>query len=317
MTIHASDRVSSSPPRHPEVSSLPTRLGRFQLLEVLGRGGMGHVYLAVGPEGRVALKMVDAATAPAELHLRFYRENLALQRFSHPNSVRVLSKVDKEGDWLFYAMEYVEGLPLHRLLSQVGSLGPELTKNLWRQIASAVAAAHSMGLLHRDLKPANVMIEERSGGVAKLVDFGLARLVGATDDPRLSASGAFLGTPGYMPPEAYISSHHVDTRSDVFQLGLLAFAMLCGRNRFHRIDTEFLRTDQASQTLYRLIARCISPDPDARFADAGELVEALHQAPLESTDTPVDIQLPECVLESPVRRGPTTRSARPHTSSLS
>ncbi|HSK08314.1 MAG TPA: serine/threonine-protein kinase, partial [Vicinamibacterales bacterium] len=202
-------------------------LGPYQLLEKLGEGGMGEVYLARDPRlGRdVAIKVLpEAATANPERRSRFEREARAVAALNHPNIVTI-HDVDEADGVPFFAMEYVEGRTLEDLIPARG-LGLDELLRIAIPVSDAVGAAHERGILHRDLKPANVMVTR--DGRAKVLDFGLAKLkeVATGANPgalptteaaitETTAEGRILGTVAYMSPEQ-AAGKPLDQRSDVF-----------------------------------------------------------------------------------------------------
>ena len=193
--------------------------GRYRILGLLGRGGMGEVYraddltLAQG----VALKFLPAtlATDPARL-ARFHNEVRIARQVSHPNVCRIYDIGQHEGEH-FLSMEFVDGEDLASLLRRIGRLPGDKASEIARQLCAGLAAAHDRGVLHRDLKPANIMLDGR--GKARITDFGLAHAAG---EPR--ADGAIEGTPAYMAPEQF-SGGRESIKSDLYALGLVLYEL--------------------------------------------------------------------------------------------
>jgi hypothetical protein len=210
----------------------PVRLGRYQLLKLLGEGGMGTVYLAQDThlDRPVALKVphFEAADGP-RVWERFYREARAAATIRHPHVCPVHDVGEIDGT-PYLTMAYVEGKPLSEFAAE-RPLTPRQAAVLVRKLALALQEAHQKGVIHRDLKPANVMIDLR--GEPILMDFGLARRTGG-GDPRLTLCDAALGTPAYMPPEQ-VSGHLGATgpASDVYSLGVMLYELVTGRLPFH------------------------------------------------------------------------------------
>jgi serine/threonine protein kinase len=256
-----------------------------RLVRVLGRGGMGEVWLVehVATGAARALKVLRGAFAPEDV-TRFRREVEALSRVDgHPNLVRVhAAGVHARCPWV--VMERVPGGDLQARL-EAGPLEPSLAASLVRDLARGVAHAHAHGALHRDLKPANVLLDER--GAPVLVDFGLARLHGAE---RLTQTGTVVGTPAYMAPEQ-ARGDQVDERADVYGLGAIFYHTLCGQPPFSGSGPLVVlakvcegrlappRSVRAGipRELEAICLRALALDPGARWASAGALGAALDE----------------------------------------
>ena len=250
-----------------------SRLGEdYQINSVLGRGGMGIVYLAHDYRlgRRVALKALPASIASPELRERLRREARAAATISHRAVATVYALEEIDGD-LYIATEYVPGHTLSSEIAQ-GPIAPERAATIAVEVAGALAAAHQAGVVHRDLKPDNVLID--SDGV-KVVDFGIAHIEGP-EATRLTRAGAMLGTPAYMAPEQLLGGT-VDARADIYAFGVMLSEMLTGRHP--------LRSDgggdgggpgTAPAAFAGIINRCLQTDPQLRFASGRELVAALE-----------------------------------------
>jgi serine/threonine-protein kinase len=220
------DRIGSATP---ELEIGANLAGRYRVQRLLGRGGMGAVYLAddqaLGEP--VALKVVSSALAlePDQASERFRREAQAARRIAHPNVIRI-HDLGEAGTLLYISMEYFPGKTLARLLEARGALTEEDYRDFLGQICDGLAAAHAAGVVHRDLKPGNVLVGERNA--VKLIDFGLAT---SALMKGLTATGQMLGTPSYMSPEQ-VKGLPVDARSDIYSLGALAYHMVVGRPPF-------------------------------------------------------------------------------------
>jgi hypothetical protein len=201
---------------------------RFEVRELIGRGGMGAVYRALDRQlgEEVALKTISANVAEdPEAADRFRREAGAARKISHPKVIRI-HDIGVDNGLLFLSMEYFAGKTLGWMLSQRGQFSLDQALVLLDQIADALSAAHHAGVVHRDLKPANVLVNERQD--VRVIDFGLAK---ASYMRSMTATGLIMGTPEYMAPEQ-VQGLPVDHRCDVYALAALTFHMLCGRPPF-------------------------------------------------------------------------------------
>jgi len=225
--------------------------GRYLLKKRLGSGAMGQVYLAKDSKletRQVAVKVLKQDIIDSEhlqeneAVLRFEREAKAAASLNHPHIVAVsdYGKARERENVFYIVMEYVEGETLHKLLRREGTLTVKRAVNLLKQIASGVGAAHSLGILHRDLKPGNIFLLHNAhgfeDGFIKVGDFGLAKLLNASEDQE-GASGpksrGIIGTPEFMAPEQIDSSHQtIDVRADIYAIGTIAYLMLGGRCPF-------------------------------------------------------------------------------------
>ena len=257
--------------------------GRYRIIGLIGRGGMGEVYraddLKLGQP--VALKFLPAklATEPAWIE-RFYAEVRHARGVSHPNVCRVYDVGEIEGRH-FLSMEYVDGEDLASLLRRIGRLPPDKAVEIARELCAGLAAAHDKGVLHRDLKPANVMIDGR--GRAKITDFGLA--VGVEGD---KGGAEVSGTPAYMAPEQ-LSGKGASVQSDIYALGLVLYEIFTGRKPFEaatladwrRKHSEEQPTAPSTVTpgldpvVERVILRCLEKDPTARPRSVAAVAAAL------------------------------------------
>ena len=212
-------------------------LGVYQMKRLLGRGGMGSVYLAHDPRlsRDVALKVLSPELArQPEFRERFVSEARSCSALNHPN-ITTIHEIG-EADGLHYiAFEFVDGETLERILEREGCLRPEHVLELALPLAGALAYAHERGILHRDLKPANLVLSHL--GIPKILDFGLAKTIVSSVEPetetmlRLTQAGMIVGTMAYMAPEQALGQH-VDARSDLFSFGCLLYEMLAGKPPF-------------------------------------------------------------------------------------
>ncbi len=287
------------------------RFGRYHIIKLLGLGGMGAVYRAWDEElgVAVAVKIVrpEIATDPdkaRDLEKRFKRELLLARQVTHPNVVRIHDMGELHGI-KYITMPYVDGVELASILkANERGLPVEQVVGVARGVVSGLVAAHGAGVVHRDLKPANIMVETGTGQ-ALIMDFGIARSASSSDPagkpgvkvPQdalaagLTMAGAIVGTLEYMAPEQF-RGEEVDHRADIYAFGLILYDLLAGRRRTGSVRTAFeeaawrmdkplsplaqVRTDVPAP-LERIIARCIQPDPGARYATTAELAADLDR----------------------------------------
>lgn len=206
------------------------RFGNYRIERLLGKGGMGEVYLASAPGGVVhAVKILDPAVAghdSAEMR-RFVREAEFSMKVRHPNIVEVYDAgIDPESGLCFMTMEFMTGGSLRQLLDSGVEMSFAGVSMIAADIARALVLVETNGLVHRDVKPDNIMFS--ADGTAKLADLGITRF-GRGPDARVTSVGATVGTPAYMSPEQMLDAHHVDIRSDIYSLGVVMYEMITGR----------------------------------------------------------------------------------------
>lgn len=309
----------ATPIRTPGVSlSLPgTQLlaGRYVLLERLGRGAMGQVYLANDNKfatRRVAVKTVrqDILNSDdlqeGEAIARFEREAQAAASILHPNTVSVTDFGESAEGVFYLVMEYVEGETLHRLLRREGTLAVKRAVRLLRQIADGVDAAHEIGILHRDLKPANIFIMQKGkgDGFVKVGDFGLAKIVNQTvtdiSSKATPSSRGIIGTPEFMAPEQMQPEVGVDIRADIYALSTIAYLMLAGKTPFagdmmQLVMQKIMHTAPPLSTIRsdipadveNVIMRSLAIDASERHATVAEWIEDLENAAEDVDDSKV------------------------------
>ncbi|MBI3723103.1 serine/threonine protein kinase [bacterium] len=268
----------------PASGELPETVGDWIIERELGRGGMGVIYLGRHPltGAKAAIKlMLNAPAASEKKQKRFTREVDAARKLDHPNIVRLLDDGEHDG-FPYFAMEYVEGKPLDRLLKE--DLDLELGMELLEKICRGVHAAHESGIIHRDLKPANILVDDELN--PKLTDFGLAK----SEDHKsvLTKTGAVVGTPYYLSPEqARGASKNVDRRADIYALGVIMFEIITGRLPFVgqttvELYTRILNDDpplptklkpQLTKEIETVCLHALEKDPKNRYRTALEMAE--------------------------------------------
>jgi serine/threonine protein kinase/tetratricopeptide (TPR) repeat protein len=284
--------------------------GRYQVIEELGRGGMGRVYKVFDTEVRekLALKLIHPDVAADEPTIERFRTELRLARaVSHRRICRMhdLGREPETGTY-YITMEYVPGEDLKSLIHSIGALPVGKAVAVARQAAEGLAEAHRLGVIHRDLKPQNIMID-REGG-ARIMDFGVARSLKAKG---ITGAGAIIGTPEYMSPEQ-VDGKEADARSDIYAMGVVLFETLTGRLPFEGETPLAVAVKQKSEAppdpgtlnaqipeeLRRLVLKCLEKDKSRRVQSADDLAAELAR---------VEKILPTTTRALPVRRAPTSK----------
>jgi serine/threonine-protein kinase len=260
-------------------------LGKYRIVEKLGRGGMGVVYKGIDEtlDREVAIKLFSAEVGEEQdIVKRFRAEATTLARLNHPEIATIYELYRHESD-LLMVMEYVSGETLERLSQRSGPLPPERAAYLVAQVLGALQYAHQAGIVHRDLKPANVMVNDQ--GHVKVMDFGIARVLGAE---HMTRDGHMMGTPAYMAPEQVLGQD-VDARADLYSVGVVFYRLLSGTLPF-RADTVIgmvqkqvsdqptpVRVHRADipEWCETVLARALAKKPEDRFQTAEEFRQAL------------------------------------------
>ncbi|MEQ1853932.1 MAG: serine/threonine-protein kinase, partial [Chthoniobacteraceae bacterium] len=252
-------------------------IGRYRLIEKIGDGGFGEVWRAEQNEPirrEVALKVIKAGMDSAEIIARFEAERQALALMDHPNIAGVLDAGATESGRPYFVMELVKGVPITEF-ADARKLTIRERLELFIPVCHAVQHAHQKAILHRDLKPSNILVSEVDGKPApKVIDFGIAKaLGGAKEDAQrtalaLTQTGAFIGTPRYMSPEQAGAKQDLDTRSDIYTLGVILFELLTGDTP---LSAHTLRSAALDEML-RMIRESEPPRPSSRVATGTEVV---------------------------------------------
>lgn len=259
--------------------------GRYKVLEVIGKGGMGVVYKAKHPKLNrlVAIKVLiapeDAGMSESGIRRdhRFEQEAQALARLSHPNIVAVHDYGQMRSGIHHLIMEYIDGRDFQMLLLEEG-LTPEHALVWGRQICDGLAYAHRRGMVHRDIKPSNILIDQE--GRARIADFGLVKVMGSN---ALETRVAF-GTEGYMAPEVFVDSRNVDSRADIYSLGVLLYQMLTGKIPRGVWDPPSKLVSGLDIRFDQVIERALRQNPEERYQDVDDLKEDLDEISFSSPD---------------------------------
>jgi hypothetical protein len=270
------------------------QLGQYALGDKIGEGAFGAVYRAHHALMRrpVAVKLLQTDKLNQSSAARFEREVQMTGQLTHPNTIALYDYGRTPEGIFYYAMEYLDGLTLDRLVKQYGAQPEGRVISILRQICGSLAEAHNIGLVHRDIKPANVFLTQR-GGVSdfvKVLDFGLVKARATEGQIELTAASVTLGTPLYMSPEAVEHPETVDARSDLYSLGALGYFLVTGEALFdcltlgevlmHQVKDLPARPSErlgrpVSPDLEELLIRCLAKNPASRPANARELDDAL------------------------------------------
>ena len=282
---------------------------RYRLIEKIGAGGMGAVYLVedLMLKREVVLKMLlPTLDREEETIARFLREANLLSKLNHPNIVTI----HDSGNWQgisFIILEYLKGKNLEDILLEKGTLPISWIKTALYQILDALEAAHRAGIIHRDLKPSNIFCREEPGQVCniKILDFGAAIPVDRDAYEKITVTGDVIGTPVYMSPEQIMGRKDISPGSDIYSLGIILYEMICGvppfisGNKMSIVLGHLYKTpepilwpeekDSRHDRLQRVINTCLSKSPEDRYSSIRELREALETEPEDKGRLPENL----------------------------
>ncbi len=272
-------------------------IGNYEVSKKIGEGGMGSVYLAVHPliGKKVALKVLHAEfAANTDVVTRFFNEAKAVNDIQHPNIVDIIDYgviPQAGGDMVYFIMEHLDGYPLEDVIAEQAPLSPERCLHICAQVADALAASHNSNIVHRDLKPDNIILinKRNNSDFVKLLDFGIAKLIGDQPGSSKTRTGIVMGTPAYMSPEQCEGRGNIDNRTDVYALGVVMYQMITGRVPFEgegygEILVQHLTQAPAPPSTIRgvipphveaLIMKALEKSPAARFQSMEEFIAAL------------------------------------------
>jgi eukaryotic-like serine/threonine-protein kinase len=267
-----------------------TLSANYELEDEVGRGGMGIVYCARDRrlKREIAIKVLPPELSfRADIRQRFLREAETAAQLNHPNIVPIYT-VEERDNLVYFVMAYIKGDNLGVRLQQHGPMAPVEVRRILREVADALAYAHSRNVIHRDIKPDNIIIDEETGR-AMVTDFGIARALTDSGDSRLTATGMAIGTPAYMSPEQSAGDRAIDGRSDLYSLGVVGYQMLCGQTPFVASNTPSMLVKHLSEQpipvderwpdlppdLARAVMVCLEKDPENRFPNAAAFASAL------------------------------------------
>ena len=279
------------------------QLGSYIIERKMGKGGMGEVFVArharmCRPSAVKVLRVSGALDLDALA--RFEREVQVSSSLTHPNTITIFDFGRAGQNTFYYAMEYLEGLDLQRMVRRFGPLGAERTIFLLTQVCGSLAEAHGRHIVHRDMKPANIFLTQRGGlfDYVKVLDFGLAKHVDSGDGEGVTKAGLILGTPEYMAPEAIRDEGRVDTRADLYGLGAVAYYLLTGRPPFQAetqlqtlvdhvrkppVPPSAVTEIEVPVELESIVLRCLEKWPEERYQTVEEMEAALRAVPVEES----------------------------------
>jgi serine/threonine protein kinase len=290
---------STDPTAPPE--EMPFKPGEtfhgLEILELIGRGGMGVVYKARQPalDRMVALKILPRKMAlDPDFQNRFIREAKALGSLSHPNIVAVYD-FGAEGGFFFFAMEYVDGTNLRQILRD-RKLSPEQGLKIVPQLCDALEYAHGEGVVHRDIKPENILLDRK--GRVKIADFGLAKLVGADAPVNITMTNMVMGTPHYMAPEQVENPKGVDHRADIYAIGVVLYEMLTGELPIGRFEVPSKKV-QVDVRLDDVVLKALEKAPERRYQNASDVKDAVTKA---TAVTSVESYSPTILTPKPAKK---------------
>jgi len=266
------------------------KLGQYQIIEELGRGGMAVVYKAYQPSLNryVAIKVLPPQFAfDEEFVQRFLREARSAAALHHPN-IMTIHDVSQQDGYYFIVMEYVEGKTLDQVVADSGRLPLPRIQRIIAQVVNALEHAHQRGLIHRDIKPTNIMVDEERNDHVTLMDFGLVR---AAEDSGLTKTGTIVGTPEYMSPEQ-AEGEDIDHRTDIYSLGVVLYKMLTGRVPFSKSTPHAVLIAHMTQEppsissispglpapIEAVVRKALAKDRDKRYARANDMARDLGMA---------------------------------------
>ncbi|MES1189317.1 MAG: serine/threonine-protein kinase [Myxococcales bacterium] len=295
--------------------------GKYQIVRLLGQGGMGAVYEAAhtGTGRRVALKLIIAETISRDAILRFQREARAAGVIESQHIVQVLDTgIDREQGLPFMVMEYLVGEDLQHLCGRIGALSPELALRIATQACSGIQKAHEARVIHRDIKPANIYLASRDEDVVvKLLDFGIAKvkeehLPGSTDQA-LTRTGSMMGSPLYMSPEQAMGLKTIDHRTDLWSLGAVLYEVLAGKPPHHGAETlgQLILAicsappvpiqrlaPSVPDELAEIVHRAMRLDPNERFQSAADMRDAMRRLLPQGASLTQSMLVPDAAVPS-------------------
>ena len=310
--------IAQPPPNIADDDLIGSRLGTYRMLDLLGQGGMGRVYLGehvkIGRKAAIKVLRKKYSSRP-DIVNRFFTEARTVNQIQHENIIDIIDFVEDDEGRAYLVMELLSGFDLRDLVREHWPLPIRRVVDIFVQIADGLAAAHAAGVIHRDLKPDNVFLVKKPGrdDFVKLVDFGVAKLLGTTMGSDYKA-GTVIGTPAYMSPEQAAGLSKIDHRADIYSFGAMLYRVIAGHTPFQgRTVADYIRAhiktapvppshvdglpEVMPDSLERVVLRCMEKSPSARFQSMGDVAVALRKVQRE-LDPSAEPQV--------IRRGPST-----------
>jgi serine/threonine protein kinase/formylglycine-generating enzyme required for sulfatase activity len=258
----------------PTVEELQKLLPQYQILQMLGRGGMGAVYKALQTslDRLVAIKILSGSLQEKEesgFTLRFKNEARAMAKLNHPGIVSVYDFGETPSGLLYIVMEFVDGTDVSKMIASSGRLRSEHAMAITAHVCDALAYAHERGIIHRDIKPANIMVDYE--GRVKVADFGLAKVTSSQAQSGLTHSNVIMGTLHYMAPESLILGTELDQRADIYAVGVMLYQMLTGKLPQGLFEMPSLRVPGLDPRYDKIVASALREDRELRYPSAGAL----------------------------------------------
>jgi serine/threonine-protein kinase len=315
-TVKPPSRGGAAAPDAPDgAPNPPPSLPGYELLELIGKGGMGEVWRArqLSLGRMVAVKLLPPRLAKdPEFVARFDKEATALASLSHPNITQIIDR-GAFGDHYFFVMELVSGKSLREIMSQGRPVPAEALK-ISVQICKAIDHAHEHGVIHRDLKPENILLDDL--GHVKVVDFGLAGMKGVKQDLQLTATAVAMGTVNYMAPEQRRDAKSVDGRADIYSLGVILYELLTGELPIGRFKLPSQRIRGLDPRLDEIVAQTLETDAEARPKQAGLIAKSLEPLLAGASTSPLESHLSQLTQTSQLSLTPQPSYLRPNRTPL-
>jgi serine/threonine protein kinase len=310
----------------PTAEELAPHFPPYEIQRILGRGGMGAVYLArqISLNRLVAIKILPADLGDCDMGFaeRFKNEAQAMAQLSHPGIVAVFDFGETANGLLYIVMEYIEGTDVQQMVAQQGRLHSAHAMAITAHVCDALAYAHSRGIIHRDIKPSNIMVS--SEGVVKVADFGLAKMDQGGQTASLTRSGMAMGTLHFMAPESLTLGSAVDQRADIYAVGVMLYQMLTGKLPQGLFEMPSFQVPGLDPRYDGIVAKALREDRDVRYQQASELrhdLDAILTQPVvkvepESDQAPAAVPPPSAKPQRPAGRPVLPQMAEGHVQTI-